>query len=732
MFVLFNRPIITNIFRTPLLRNILFVYLAIGILFPVYGVIFEVPLFTKMVIKGAKDDSIIIAEHLMEMIFPDNNKSKRDFLSDDVTAEIKMVVKNFQLEKINLFSKSGEIIYSTDPEDIGKMNRKEYFREIVAKGNIYSTVVQKKGESAEGRMVTADVVETYFPLMDNGTFDGAFEIYYNITDKRESLNGLILRSLSILFALALIIMIAVALVLLHHSKINLERFRQEAELINTKNFLQNILDSSIDGIATTDLHGKVTYCAPKLKDILSYEPEEILGEKMTTFYANGKEDAKKVMKELMELGELTNREIQLRKKDGEKIDVLLSASLLRGKKGALTGTLGIFKDITEKKRLEGNLLHSKKMEAISALAGGIAHEFNNALTGIVGNIQLLEMNFPDHEAVNKHVGPMKTSSYRMAKLTSQLLAYARGGKYQAKSIRLSDFVEDTLPIIKPDIDPSIRFETDLPRDIFSVKADPTQMQIVLSAVVNNSAEANEGKGRIRIVTTNEEIDEDFVKSHPGFHPGRYVCLLVEDDGTGMDEETSNKIFEPFYTTKFMGRGLGMAAVYGIVKNHDGWITVDSELGKGTEVRIYLPALEDKEEEILEKPSEEIEVIPGTGTILVIDDEEVVLNVTRDILERLGYRVLEAKTGNEAVEIAKTFDGDIDLALLDIKLPDIPGGKVYPLIMKARPNLKVVVCSGYSIDSPARNILDAGAQDFIQKPFTIELLSKKLKKALEEK
>ncbi|MCJ7680644.1 MAG: response regulator, partial [Candidatus Aminicenantes bacterium] len=212
-----------------------------------------------------------------------------------------------------------------------------------------------------------------------------------------------------------------------------------------------------------------------------------------------------------------------------------------------------------------------------------------------------------------------------------------------------------------------------------------------------------------------------------------VCLTIEDDGKGMDEETRSGIFEPFFTTKFQGRGMGMAAVYGIVKNHDGFIYVDSELGKGTVVRIYLPAIEAKEEvkkEVVLGPT--IELAMGEGTILVIEDEEVLVELFRKILEILGYRVLEAKTGKEAVELAKTFDGQIDLALLDIKLPDMDGGRVYPLIMEARPDMKVIVCSGYSIDGPAQAILDAGAEGFIQKPFLIAPFAEKLKEVLEGK
>ena len=406
--------------------------------------------------------------------------------------------------------------------------------------------------------------------------------------------------------------------------------------------------------------------------------------------------------------------------------------------GKVTGLVFTLAEVTERiqaeeerDKFEFQLRQTQKMDAIATLAGGIAHEFNNALTSVIGNSQLLEMDFPDNKTVTGYTEAMMSSSHRMANLTSQLLAYSQGGRYQAKTISLNNFVEDALHIIKPNVDPSIRLETGLPRDVFSVKADPAQMQMVLSAIVGNSSEAIEGEGRIRIITSNKEIDATFAKNHPELNPGNYVCLTVEDDGKGMDAETLNKIFDPFYTTKFMGRGLGMAAVFGIIRNHDGWITVDSELNKGTIIHIYLPGIEAEEiekETIVESATE---MPKGEGTILIIEDEEMVMNVIRDVLERLGYRMLGAKTGREAVEIAETFDGDIALAILDIKLPDIQGDKVYPLIMKARPNLKVIVCSGYSIDI-ARGILDAGAQDFIQKPFNVKDLSQKLRKILEKK
>jgi CheY-like chemotaxis protein len=195
----------------------------------------------------------------------------------------------------------------------------------------------------------------------------------------------------------------------------------------------------------------------------------------------------------------------------------------------------------------------------------------------------------------------------------------------------------------------------------------------------------------------------------------------------MDQETKDRIFEPFFTTRFTVRGLDMAAAYGIIRNHDGWITVDSELGRGTRVVIYLPAVEGKAKE---EKAPYTSGVGSTKTVLIVEDEEAVFDITQEMLESLGYRVIVAKTGKDAIHTAETFDGQIDLALLDINLPDMEGGKLYPLLMKARPNLKVIVFSGYTIDGLARNIMDEGAQDFLQKPFSLASLSEKLKKVLE--
>ena len=236
----------------------------------------------------------------------------------------------------------------------------------------------------------------------------------------------------------------------------------------------------------------------------------------------------------------------------------------------------------------------QKIETITTLAGGIAHKFNNALSPVITHADLLCFEYPEDEKITEYTKAIKQSAHHMAHLTKQLLAYARGGKHFPLSMSLSSFVEGSIPIIQHILDPDIRLETDLPSDVMNAEVDGSQMQMVLSAIATNSKEAIEGSGHVTLSIKNTDLDQRFIEDHPGLKPGPYVCISIEDDGKGMDEETRERIFDPFFTTHFIGRGLGMAAVYGIVKNHNGSMSVDSEPEKGTVVRIYLPAIEAQE------------------------------------------------------------------------------------------------------------------------------------------
>ena len=373
-----------------------------------------------------------------------------------------------------------------------------------------------------------------------------------------------------------------------------ERKQTEKALQKSEERFKSLFQFAPDAYYLNDLEGIFIDGNKAAEALTGYQKEALIGRSLLEAGLLSEDQLPKAVGLLKKntQGQPTGPdEFILKRKDGGK--VIVEIRTLPIKIDHKDVVLGIARDITQRKRLEEQLLDSHKTKAIAALAGGIAHEFNNALTTVMGNIQMLETILPDRKTIAEYTGEIMGSCHRMVNLTKQLLLYARGGKYQVQVLSLSDLVRDMIPIIKPDMDPSIRLETDLPEDLFRVRVDPAQMQMVISSLVKNSSEAMEGKGRIRIITHNREIDAAFAKNHSGLNPGKYVCLTVEDDGKGMDPETVNRIFDPFFSTKFLGRGLGMAAVYGIVRNHDGWISVDAEPGKGTAVRIYLPAFEDE-------------------------------------------------------------------------------------------------------------------------------------------
>ncbi len=492
------------------------------------------------------------------------------------------------------------------------------------------------------------------------------------------------------------------------------------ELLSDKRHFEVIFHNMVEGILELTPDGKIVYANPAGISIVGVCEEELLGLSFDELFSESHcEMIESLFNSSGKFPQTTCEEPIVSLNDKQ-----VSLNILQVKEAEHKSNIVILNDISERKLMEDKLRQAQKTEAISSLAGGIAHEFNNALSGVIGNVELLQMDLPGGGDIEDCIKSIQNSTKRMVNLTKQLLAYARGGKYQVKSMSMNDFLRDTLPLIMHTVDSSVRFETDLPADISKIEADFTQLQMVLSAVLSNASEAIEGGGHIQISVKNVKVDDDFIKTNPELKKGSYVCLAVKDDGKGMEQETVRKIFEPFYSTKFLGRGLGMAAAYGIVRNHGGLVVIDSELGKGTNVSIYLPAV-DAEFPATKEP----ETGFTTGTVLIIEDEDVVMDVSRAMLEKLGYRTLEAKTGEKAITIAKNSDEDIDVALLDIKLPDMGGHKIYPLIKEACPNIKTIVCSGYALDGPAQEILDAGADDFIQKPYSVASLSEKIQKVL---
>lgn len=389
-------------------------------------------------------------------------------------------------------------------------------------------------------------------------------------------------------------------------------------------------------------------------------------------------------------------------------------------------TLGFVRDVTELRKLEVNLRQAQKLEAVGTLAGGIAHDFNNILMGIQGRISIM---LADLNSSHLHYGHLKgIEEYvrNATRLTGQLLGFAKGGKYELKATDMNTLLEKSAEMFAQ-TRKEIRVITRLEENLWPVEVDRGQMNQVLLNLYVNAWQAMPDGGDLYLQTGNVIIDENNALSK-NIHPGRCIKISITDTGVGMDETTKLRIFDPFFTTKSKGRGtgLGLASAYGIIRNHLGTIGVYSEPGQGTTFTIYLPATDRKVEADM-VPSADLS--KGDELILLIDDEIMVLEVGRQMLEKLGYKVITANSGRMALDILSTRHSDVGLVILDMIMPEISGGETFDRIRQMAPQLKVLLSSGYSINGQAIEILGRGCDGFIQKPFGLNDLSQKIREVL---
>jgi two-component system cell cycle sensor histidine kinase/response regulator CckA len=383
----------------------------------------------------------------------------------------------------------------------------------------------------------------------------------------------------------------------------------------------------------------------------------------------------------------------------------------------------------ERKVLEAKLQQAQKLEAVGTLAGGIAHDFNNLLMGIQGNVSLM---FSDIDATHPHYERLKSIEKQVqsgAKLTSHLLGYARKGRYEVKPLDLNHLLEE-ISITFGRTRKEITIHRELAEDLFAIEADQGQIEQVLLNLFVNASDAMPGGGSLILKTTNTTHNDMKSKLyHP--KPGNYVQLTVTDTGIGMDQEIMERIFDPFFTTKEMGRGtgLGLASAYGIMKAHSGYIDVESKKGHGTTFSLYLPASQKRVEAPVKLGDQPVQ---QTGTVLLVDDEDVILEVSKDLLEVMGYRVLTADNGEEAVAVYRKNRDVIDIVVLDMVMPTMGGGEAYDRMKEIDPDVRVLLSSGYSIDGEATEILERGCNGFIQKPFKMSELAEKVMEILHKK
>lgn len=418
-------------------------------------------------------------------------------------------------------------------------------------------------------------------------------------------------------------------------------------------------------------------------------------------------------------------ELMLRRKDGTNFPALVHANAIV-RDGKTKGFRGIVVDLTAQKRLEAQLLQAQKLEAIGTLAGGIAHDFNNILMAIQGRASLMAMNLDAKHPHRTELHSIEELVGRAADLTRQLLGFARGGKYEVRVTNLNELIVRNSELFGR-TRKEVTIHRALHEGLWPVEVDQGQMEQVFLNLYVNAGQAMPAGGDLYLETANVVIDETYVKPFK-VRPGRYVKVTVTDTGVGMDEETKARIFEPFFTTKEMGRGtgLGLATVYGIVKNHGGIIDVYSEKGHGSTFTVYLPA---SEKAVPPQRRKRVEAVQGTGTVLIVDDEKVIREVGVAMLEALGYNVFAAAQGEEAVRLYREHRDTIDLVILDMVMPGISGGETYNRLREIDPGVKVLLSSGYSMNGQAQTILDRGCDGFIQKPFDVVMLSYKIREIL---
>jgi len=519
-----------------------------------------------------------------------------------------------------------------------------------------------------------------------------------------------------------------------------ERKRAEEALRESEARYQDLYENAPDMYISVDpATNRIIQCNQTMAGATGYTKEEILGRSAVEIYhPDCMEEAKKAFQLFMSTGRVRNAELQLRRKDGSKADVSLNASAVRDADGEIIQRRSMFRDITERKqaeaervKLEAQLRQAQKMEAVGRLAGGVAHDFNNMLSVITGYASMALDRLSPADPLHSDLNEILQAARRSADLTRQLLAFARKQIIAPRVLDLNALIAESKKMLGRLIGEDIELTFFPGTDLYTVNIDPSQVEQILANMAVNSRDAIAGAGNMIVETSNVVLDQAYCDAHPGCTPGEYVLLAWSDNGSGMNKQTLEQVFEPFFTTKGkgIGTGLGLATIYGIVKQNQGFINVYSEPGQGTTVKIYLPRFEGKAQRVAE--TEEQGPLEGTETILLVEDEEQMLRLCRTALQRLGYTVIAAHTPGEAILLCEKHDGDIPLLITDVIMPAMNGKELKERVETLRPGIKVIYTSGYTANViTRRGVLSEGAR-FIQKPFPPNDLARKVRNALDQ-
>lgn len=527
----------------------------------------------------------------------------------------------------------------------------------------------------------------------------------------------------------------------HYDDSNLaDESTEPLSLSQSEQRYRDYFENAKDAIYVHDLNGRYIMVNKAGEELIGYTRDEILQLRISDVVPrNCLDQIHERLKEKLTDHSLTIYEVEAIRKDGSRVPIEVSSRLIY-ENGVPVAVQGSARDISERKRAEEalrasqlQLQQSQKLEAIGQLAGGVAHDFNNMLTAIIGYTDLSLRRVGLENPIRRNLEETKKAAERAASLVRQLLAFSRKQILEPKVLDLNDVVKDMHKMLTRLIGENIKLATRLETELGSVKADPCQVEQIVVNLVVNARDAMPRGGRVTIETANVALDVQTASKHVSVKPGEYVMLTVSDTGSGMDQETQARIFEPFFTTKEVGKGtgLGLSTVYGIVKQSGGNIWVYSEQGLGTVFKVYLPRIDDATASTIAR-QEETHAPRGSETILLVEDEDVVRGLARKILMQAGYNVLDAKSGDEAIRLCQAHAGPIDLLLTDVVMPEISGKEVADRLLELRPSIRVLFMSGYTDEAIVQHgVLDANVK-FIQKPFTWVGLTKKVREVLNRK
>jgi two-component system cell cycle sensor histidine kinase/response regulator CckA len=584
-------------------------------------------------------------------------------------------------------------------------------------------------EEAQGRFVwdfllppeQVEGVKKVFSTLTSGMFPNKYENYWVAKDGQRKL---ISWSNTVLLATdgSVEHVIATGIDITEHRK-------ADGALLQEKKFSDVVIDSLPGLFYVLDEAGKLIRWNKNFQEVAGYSAEELANKNALDFFGEDRELVSNRIQEVFHAGS-ASVEAKMVTKSGAFVSFMLTGvRMVMNDKPYLVG-VGI--DISERKRLEDQLRQSQKMESIGTLTGGISHDFNNILTAIIGYGSLLRMKMTDDDPLRHNVDQILASANRAASLTQGLLAYSRKQVLNPQRVNLNEIILKMERLLARLIGDDVEFKCILTDKDVTVLADAGQLEQIMMNLVTNARDAMPGGGYLYVETQRVGLDEVTAKAHDVRKPGTYALILVTDSGMGMDQQTQERIFDPFFTTKDVGKGtgLGLAMVYGIIKQHNGFIEVESEVGRGTTIKIYLPAAQGAAEET--QPSDLPAVKRGTETVLVAEDDEPVRNFITTILTQFGYSVIQAENGEDAVKKFMANRDAIKLLLLDVMMPKKNGKEVYDKIRIFEPDIRTLFISGHSADIMSQKGLLKDGLNFLSKPVPMNDLLRKVREILDGK